>query len=193
MTLGLPRTILLRLTILAGVGLLAGIAVCRVAASNPSEYAVKAAYLYNFGRFVEWPRNAPSGQTGDFAICVLGRDPFGTVLDTTISGERIDGKSVVARRIAKAGDAAGCRVLFISSSENKQLKEILSGLGKQSVLTVSDMPQFVDQGGIVQFVLAAERVRFEINLAAAQQAGLNLSSELLKVAADVKGKARAGN
>jgi hypothetical protein len=124
---------------------------------------------------------------------VLGRDPFGLALDTTISGEKIDGKTVVARRISEVGEAATCRILFISSSENKQLKEILSSLGKQSVFTVSDMPQFVQQGGMVQFVLAEERVRFEINLAATQQAGLSISSQLLKVAAEVSGNSRPGN
>lgn len=193
MTLRLPRTIWFSLTLMASVGSLWGGSPEPFSVPNPSEYAVKAAYLYNFGKFVEWPPNAPAGHAADFAICVLGHDPFGPVLDTTISGERIDGKSVVARRIAKVSEAAGCRVLFISSSENKQLKEILASVGKQGVLTVSDMPQFVDQGGIVQFILAAERVRFEINLAAAQQAGLNLSSELLKVAAEVKGNPRPGN
>jgi hypothetical protein len=119
---------------------------------------------------------------------VQGRDPFGPALDTTISGERIDGKPVVARRISKAGDATDCRILFIGTSENKQIKELLSTVGKLGVLTVSDLPQFIDQGGMVQFVIAENRVRFAINLAATREAGLNLSSELLKVAAEVRGK-----
>ena len=190
MKLGSQRTILVRLTMVVAAGMLVGGPSHLVSASNPSEYEVKAAYLYNFGRFVEWPRDVPSNQAGEFTICVLGRDPFGLALDTTISGERIDGKNVVAQRISKVGEAANCRVLFISASENKQLKEILSNLGRLSILTVSDMPQFVQQGGMVQFVLADERVRFEINLTAAQQAGLNLSSQLLKVAAQVRGNAR---
>ena len=101
-------------------------------------------------------RMSPSSQTNEFTICVLGRDPFGLALDATISGEKIDGKNVVARRISKVEEAAGCRVLFISSSEDKQLKEILSAIGKLSVLTVSDMPQFIQQGGMVQFILTDE-------------------------------------
>ena len=179
--------------IIIAAGLLVGGPAMQFSAPSPTEYEVKAAYLYNFGRFVEWPSSAPAVQASEFNICVLGHDPFGSVLDSTIAGEKIDGKNVVARRIAKAGEATGCRVLFISSSENKQLHEILADVGKLGVLTVSDMPQFAQQGGIVQFVLAQERVRFEINLTAAQQAGLSLSSELLKVAAEVKGKARSGN
>lgn len=154
-------------------------------ASGHSEYEVKAAYLYNFGRFVNWPHNAAPSPANEFVICVLGHDPFGPVLDGIISGEKIKEKNVVARRIAKVDDAAGCRVLYVSPSESRQLKEILKTLLKQSVLTVSDIPQFVKSGGMVQFVLLDRRVRFEINVAAARQAGLNLSSELLKVAADV--------
>ena len=179
--------------ILLAAGLLVGAPASQFSAPSPTEYEVKAAYLYNFARFVEWPPSSPAVQASEFNICVLGHDPFGGVLDNTIAGEKIDGKNVVARRIAKAGEATSCRVLFISSSENKQLREILGDVGKLSVLTVSDMPQFVQQGGIVQFVLEQERVRFEINLTAAQQASLSLSSELLKVAAVVKGKARSGN
>lgn len=182
-----------RLAIAAIVGVLLCFSTHSMPASNHSEYEVKAAYLYNFGRFVEWPQKAPSESTGEFPICVFGHDPFGPALDSTISGERIDGQMVVARRISRVEEAASCRVLFISSSENKQLKGILSTIGKLGVLTVSDSPDFLQQGGMVQFVLAEERVRFEINLTAARQAGLNLSSELLKVAAEVRGNSRPGD
>ena len=176
--------------LISAVGLLVGNPARRSSASNPSEYEVKAAYLYNLGRFVEWPQDVPAGQANEFAICVLGRDPFGSALDSTISGESIDGKRVVARRISKVDAAPGCRVLFISSSENTRLNEILAAVSRESVLTVSDFPHFLQQGGMVQFVLLEERVRFEVNLAAAEQARLSLSSELLKVAADVKGRPR---
>jgi len=171
---------------MAVAGMLVGVSVVRTEASSPTEYEVKAAYLYNFGRFVEWPQDAAPALANDFAICVLGRDPFGKALDTTITGEQIDGKSVVARRISRVEDAAGCRELFISPSEQGQLKGDLSTLEKLSVLTVSDMPEFVECGGMVQFVLSGARVRFEINLAAAHHAGLSLSAELLKVAAEVR-------
>jgi hypothetical protein len=193
MTLEFNTGSLQRLALLASMGILASIPAHRTSAARPTEYEVKAAYLFNFGRFVEWPLNAPSRQAGDFSICVLGHDPFGPALDTTISGQKIDGKTVVARRIPDLGEAATCRELFISASEGKQLKEIFSNLGKLSVLTVSDMPDFMQQGGMVQFVVADERVRFAVNLAATQPAGLNLSSELLKVAAEVRGTSRPGN
>ncbi len=157
----------------------------RANAPAHTEYEVKAAYLYNFGRFIEWPQNSAASQESEFAICVLGHDPFGPALDATISGEKIGGKNVVARRISKAQEAAGCRVIFITPAKGGQMKGILAALGNSGVLTVSDMPMFVDDGGMVQFVMTDERVRFEINLTAARQAGLNLSSELLKVAAKV--------
>ncbi len=162
-------------------------------AARHSEYEVKAAYLYNFGRFIEWPQNGAPAQARDFAICVLGQDPFGQALDATVSGEQIDGKNVVPVRIAKADEAGGCRVVFISPSEGRQLKEILAILAKSSILTVSDMPKFVDSGGMVEFVISDQRVRFEINLAAARGVGLTLSSELLKVAANVRQGPRVGD
>lgn len=162
-------------------------------AVRASEFEVKAAYLYNFGRFVEWPTAAPSTKAAEFPICVLGQDPFGAALDSTVSGEKIDGKDVTARRILTPPEAAACRVVFVSSSKGTQVKEILSELDKFSVLTVSDIPDFLENGGMVQFVLADRKVRFKINLAATRQAGLNISSQLLKVAEEVRGGSQLGD
>jgi hypothetical protein len=154
--------------------------------SNPSEYEVKAAYLYKLGKFVEWPDNLTPSADTSFPICVLGQDPFGTTFDTTIAGENISGKKVVIKRISKPHDAVSCRILFISSSEENRLKEILSALSKTTVLTVGDMPRFTERGGMVQFVVDSNRVRFEVNLTSAERAGLTLSSQLLKVAIRVE-------
>ena len=154
--------------------------------SNPTEYEVKAAYLYKLGKFVERPDKVTPGAEDSFAICVLGKDPFGTTFDTTIAGESINGKKVVIKRLVKPHDAVSCRILFISSSEESRLKEILTDLSKTSVLTVSDMPQFTRRGGMVQFVVDWNRVRFEVNLTSADRAGLTLSSQLLKVAIRVE-------
>lgn len=154
--------------------------------SNPTEYEVKAAYIYNFSRFVEWPAKAAQAQSDSFTICVLGQNPFGSALIATIANETITGKSVVAKQIPAALDAVNCRVLFISSSEEGQLKEILASLNDASVLTVSDLPRFAERGGMVQFVMEGNKVHFEVNLAPAQRAGLTLSSEVLKVATSVK-------
>lgn len=160
---------------------------------KPSEYQVKAAYLYNFGRFVKWPAGIAAGKGDSFAVCVLGQDPFGSTLDSTLAGETLDGKPVVIRRIARPQDAADCRILFVSSTEEHHLKEILAAIDQAGVLTVSDIPGFSRRGGIIQFIAEGDRVRFEINLASAESARLVLSSELLKVAAAVRRSARSGD
>jgi hypothetical protein len=151
--------------------------------SSPTDSQVEAAYLYKFGPFVTWPNPPPSNA---FAICILGRDPFEHTLDATISGEAIGGKKLVATRISSPQEASQCRILFISSSEESRLKSILAALNKLPVLTVSDILNFTDRGGMIQFVLDNGRVRFEVNLTSAEQAGLTLSSQLLKVASAVK-------
>lgn len=150
---------------------------------TPTELQVKAAYLYKFGAFVQWPSAAPRES---FTICVLGHDPFGPTLDATLSGGSIDGSAVVAKRISGAQEASQCRIVYVSSSEGPRLKSILQTLNQLPVLTVSDMPRFVDSGGMIQFVLENGRVRFDVNLASAEKAGLGLSSQLLKVASAVK-------
>jgi len=151
--------------------------------SKPEEYQVKAVYLYNFGRFIDWP--ATGNKDDSFTICVLGRDPFGAVLDATLAGETIGDKKLVARRLASTLDGSNCKILFISSSESSRMKQILAAVEKFGVLTVSDLPDFAINGGMIQFVLRDNKVRFEVNLAAAERAGLTLSSQLLKVATDV--------
>jgi hypothetical protein len=157
-----------------------------------SEYQVKATYLYNFGRFVQWPPNAAAAKGDSFSICVLGHDPFGPTLDSTLAGETLDGKPLAVKRISTPRDAAGCRILFISSTEENHLKEILVALDESGVLTVSDMPAFSRRGGMIQFVVEGDKVRFEINLTKTETAKLTLSSELLKVATIVRRNARPG-
>src|SRR5258706_6719516 len=166
-----------------------------VGAQQPKrkEYEVKAAYLYNFGRFVRWPGNVPTAQDKSFSICILGQDPFGPTLDATLVGESLDGKPVVVRRISRAQDVGDCRILFISSTEENHLKQILAALENALVLTVSDMPDFSRRGGMIQFVLEGSRVRFEINLASAEAAELVVSAELLQVASTVRKNAQPGD
>jgi hypothetical protein len=158
-----------------------------------SEYQVKATYLYNFGRFVHWPPNATATKGDSFSICVLGQDPFGPTLDSTLAGEMLDGKPLAVKRISTPRDAGECRILFVSSTEEHHLKEILAAVEQAGVLTVSDIPGFSRRGGMIQFVMEGDRVRFEINLATAENSRLVLSSELLKVAAAVRRNARSGD
>lgn len=154
--------------------------------SKPSEYQVKAVYLYNFGKFVHWPEAVPESKNESFAICILGQNPFGSSLSATVTGETINGTHVVATQVSKPEEAMNCRILFISSSEAARLKQILSTLDRSSVLTVSDLPQFSQHGGMVEFVVDGNKVRFEVNLGPVEHAGLAFSSELLKLAANVR-------
>ncbi len=152
--------------------------------NKPTQYEVEAAYLFDFGKFVAWPSaGEPAGSP--FLICVLGEDPFGAVLDRTVAGETLNGRAVQDKRITRPQEAAGCSILYISSSESGRLSKILPAIQEAPVLTVSDIPDFVQQGGMIQFVLHEGRVRFEVNLAPTRKNGLVLSSELLKVAVQV--------
>jgi len=160
---------------------------------KPSDYQVKAAYLYNFGRFVEWPSEVAAAKSGPFTVCVLGQDPFGSTLDATLAGETIAGKNVVAKRISTAQESVDCQILFLSAAEASRLHKLIEDLDKVAVLTVSDMPQFAQRGGMIQFVLEGSRVRFEVNLTATQRAGLTLSSDLLKVATAVRKNPAGGD
>jgi YfiR/HmsC-like len=187
------RAVLLKRTVAAALWLLiAGSSA--VGQQKPSEYQVEAAYLYNFGRFVEWPAKGANAQTNSsFTICVLGEDPFGQALDATLAGEMIGNQRVAARRISSPQMSADCQILFISSSEANRLNKIIEALDKSAVLTVSDIPQFSQRHGMIQFVLEGNRIRFEVNLTATQRAGLTLSSELLKVATAVRKNPQPGD
>jgi hypothetical protein len=148
---------------------------------------IEAAYLYNFGKFVRFPA-APATGPSTFAICILGDDEFGGALDTLVANESIQGRRIVTRRLASPAAANNCQIVFISSSEDARLQKDIAALEKRPVLTVSSLPQFLAQGGMVQFLLQNKRVRFAVNLTAASQTGLELSSELLKVAVRVDAK-----
>lgn len=172
------------------VAVLCGAASERAAAQRPTatEYEVKAAYVLSFGKFVQWPagarRSAPT-----FELCVIGPDPFGPALDRVVSGSTVGGRGVQARRISAPEDASGCHVLFVGS-ETRQVPELLESLIPGDVLTVSDSQGFLESGGMIRFLTLDGRVRFEVNLPNAQAAGLVLSSDLLRVASNVRRERR---
>jgi hypothetical protein len=171
--------------VLASV-LLVGAMPRRAAAQRrAAEIDVQAAYLYRFGQFVRWPAAAVADGK-PFTICVLEPDPFGPALDATLAHESIGGHTAVARRIARVADASGCQMLFLTDHWSSQLGEVLGPLAHSPILTVSDMPDFTARGGMIQFVSRDNRVRFEINLAAIDAAGLTASSELARVALAVR-------
>ena len=150
-------------------------------ASSP-EYEVKSAFLLNFAKFVEWPPAAAASAAREVKICVLGEDPFGEALDRTVSGKEIGNRPVAAVRVATASEAAGCAVLFVSASEAGHLDAVLAGLRGVPVLTVGDTRGFAGAGGIIGLFLENDRVRFEINVGAAHDAHLKISSQLLGLA-----------
>jgi len=171
----------------AGLAFIAFIAVpLRGQDVRPTEYQVKAAYVYNFGKFVTWPSNA-TPETQSFDICILGKDPFGPVIDATVAGDSIDGKRIIVRRIAKVQEVDPCSVLFISQSEERRLAPVLADAKHLNLLTVSDIKDFAERGGMIGLVTQGDRIRFVVNRKAADEAHLQLSSELLKVATRVIG------
>jgi hypothetical protein len=146
----------------------------------PSEYQMKAAYLYNFAKFVEWPASALPADKSPLIIGVLGDDPFDGALDTTIQNKTIDGHPLAARRVKTPEDAKTCQVLFISNSEKKRWPAISAALQGSSVLTVSEnWDRFTQDGGMIYFFMEGRRVCFDINNDAARRAGLKISSKLL--------------
>jgi hypothetical protein len=152
---------------------------------TPSE--VEAAYLYNFAKFVRWPEGAIA-PSAPFAICILSEDGFGQTLDSMVANETLQGHKIVARRISSILAAGECQIVFLGRSEEPRLSKDLATLEKKPVLTVSNMLGFLEGGGMIQLVLQNSRVRFAVNLTAAEQTGLSLSSELLKVAVHVDSK-----
>jgi hypothetical protein len=149
------------------------------------EYAVKAAFLYNFVKFVEWPGDVFSGPTSPIAICVLGEDPFGDDLGS-LKGKTANGRPIVIRSAATLGEVERCHLLFVSSSEKANLPKILQTTKGWSILTVGDMNGFAQDGGIINMVKEESRVGIEINLEAAQRSRLKISSKLLALAKIVK-------
>lgn len=146
------------------------------------EYQVKAVFLYNFAKLTEWPTNAFPGTNTTFTIGVVGKDPFGTNLETVIRGKTVTGRAIVIARFATVNEIEACQLLFIPRSENGRLPATLAALADRPVLTVGDAPDFTRHGGIIGLVKARDEIHFEINRVAAAQAGLKLSSKLLRLA-----------
>jgi hypothetical protein len=150
------------------------------------EYQVKAAYLYNFAKFVDWPAAAFGSAASPISICIFGADSFGGALDEVVRGKTAGGRILVVRTLSDLAGAKGCHVLFISAATWKTHRAALGRLAGSGVLTVGEAPGFTAAGGIVGFKLEGRRVRFEINVDAARQAQLQISSKLLNLAEIVK-------
>ncbi len=159
-----------------------------------SEYQVKAAYVFNFLKFVEYPEDTFADPIAPIVIGVVGDYRFGNALAQVVIGKTVQGRDLVTRNYRDTENMRGAQILFISDSERKKLPQILAGLRGASVLTVADMDGFLEAGGMVQFFFEYDRVRFAINLDNAAQAKLKMSSKLLSLAKVVGGNVKeAGN
>ena len=144
-----------------------------------SEYEVKAAFLLNFARFVEWPM--PEGPGQPIRICLLGQDPFGGALERLAEGEAVDGRPIMVSKVSTP-TGGGCQILFVPSAEREGLRARKPPAG---VLTVGEDPSFFRDGGMINFAIENRRVRFDVNLKAAESGSVRLSSRLLGVARSV--------
>lgn len=172
-----------RLTILTATCLLVTAAFSFVGpaqSATANEYQVKAAFLFNFAKFVSWPPQTFRDANTPLVIGVLGRDPFGSHLDDTVRGERIDNRHLVVRRYQSAAEINNCHVLFISRSESDRLDQIVGALKNRTLLIVTDADG--GKGGvIIRFVTEGNRIRFKIDAEAAKAANLTISSKLLRL------------
>jgi hypothetical protein len=146
------------------------------------EYRVKAAYLVNFTRYVEWPRQSFDSPGAPLVICVAGQDPFGASLDSAVAGKSSQGHPLRVRRINTQTIARGCHVVFVARAEWSRDPRVLERLSQPAVLTVGETDQFVQEGGVIGFVINNETVRFAVNLAARESSRLTISSRMLSLA-----------
>ena len=144
------------------------------------EYKVKGAFLLNFARFTKWPAEVFAAANSPLTVGIVGDAPFGSAIDELVAGESIGERPIVVKRMKPTDDLSQCQVLFIPRSVNAG--ELLKRLGGTGVLTVGESDGFLETGGVIQFVVEQNRVRFEVNNGAAHRARLELSSQLLKLA-----------
>ena len=150
------------------------------------EYSVKAAYLYKFGGFVEWPQTAFAAPDSPTNLCILGSDPFGALLDKVVDGQHIGDHPIVVKRLEKVEHQSGCQILFVGGADDKKTSQALEAVRGESVLTITDGARTPQATGIINFVIADNRVRFEIDDQAAAANGVVISSKLLDLARSAK-------
>lgn len=155
---------------------------CAAQDTTPSEYQIKAAFLFNFAKFVAWPPEAFAATNAPLVIGVLGENVFGDNLERTISNKTINNRPLLCKEFRSVADVTNCQILFISASEKGKFTKILDALRGTSVLTVSESDQFIEAGGMINFVIESNKIRFQINDDAAKKSGLSISSKLLSLA-----------
>jgi hypothetical protein len=173
--LATARLVLARLCWLLFVGV-------AIATPAPSEYQVKAVFLFNFTQFVDWPTRSFADPQAPFVIGVLGRDPFGSALDETVRGETVNGHALVVQRYRSVAELKPCQILFIDRSAGDEASQTLELLAHQGTLTVSDFDAQSQRSVIIRFLSEGNKIRLRINVDSARDAGLTISSKLLRPA-----------
>ena len=156
-----------------------------------SEYLVKAGFIYNFAQLVQWPSGAFSQADSPIVIGIFGTDPFGPIIDRVIENKKLDGRNLVVKRFKRGGAIKDCNILFVSASETAHLDEVIQSTKGMPILTIGETPGFATRGGIINLTLEGNKVRFEVNIEAARQANLNISSRLLALAKIVNAQTTA--
>ncbi|HKX33468.1 MAG TPA: YfiR family protein [Blastocatellia bacterium] len=180
------------LTLICSAVLIAACGSVQLQAQSIDEYQVKIAFLYNFAKFVEWPIETFVTNKGSLTVGVVGEDPFGKTIDQFMNGKTVNGRQVTIKRLKLGQNLKDCHILFISSSEQRRVPQIVESLKGTSVLTISELQQFTQQGGMINLILDDDKIRFEVNLNAAAQAHLRISSKLLALAKSVTGEHNQG-
>jgi hypothetical protein len=167
----------------------AGLLISSIARSQVSdEYRVKAAFVYNFTKFVEWPSESFKSPQDPFYICILGKSPFGDALADVIHGKPVNGRPILIRIIAGEEEACTCHILFVGLSERKHSRSILTATSARAVLTVGEMDSFLAEGEIINLKFDDEKIRIQINLQAAKRQNLRISSKLSSLAEIIGGQ-----
>lgn len=156
------------------------------AQGQPDEYHVKAAFLFNFAKFVEWPTQTFKTAADPIVICVLGQNPFGNALEETIRGKSVGGRTFSVREISDTQRPWGCQILFVNSSEGKQFRSVIGRIKGAGVLSVGEAEGFTADGGVINLRVERGNVRLEINVAAAEYTEIHISSKLLSLAQIVR-------
>ena len=150
--------------------------------AQTNEYQVKALFLYNFARYVEWPAKSFKAANDPIVICILGQNPFGSALDQAVTGKAVEGRPFVVRQISDLQAGANCHILFVNSSEQKRFRSGAQKFKGSGVLTVGETQGFTADGGVINLKLEDGKVRFEIDVDTARQQHLRISSKLLSLA-----------
>jgi len=171
--------------VLLSLSLVAGANAQSSASAATSEYLIKAGFIYNFAQLVQWPPAAFSQADSPIVIGILGTDPFGTSIDRVVENKKLDGRNVVVKRLRwnrDLKDLTQCNILFVSLSEREHISDLVNMVKWLPILTIGETPGFAARGGIINLTLEDNKVRFEVNIGAAKQANLNISSRLLALA-----------